>query len=150
MTYVYRTDEERRTAEERRATGPVQVLPASQEWAYVDLDADYKAGLSTWREVSEDFYWQALEVLPPIYAPGGFLVGEAHDHETSGHANYAGFVCTGSPGEYGSRYFARYCTVKEFPARVAELRTELRRIIETQEQDGSGNNAAPGSAEATA
>lgn len=52
-------------------------------------------------EVTEDEYWQMLEVLPPIYVKGGFLVMEAMTGTALGeaHAHYA---------ERGGRFFARY------------------------------------------
>lgn len=54
----------------------------------VDLDDHCKAKAArqdgtarTWSEVSEERYWDMLEVLPPAaMRRGAFLVGEAQDH----------------------------------------------------------------------
>ncbi len=91
---------------------PAIILPASKEWAYDDIEADFKTNpLIVWREVSESFYWQALEVLPPIYSKGGFMVSEAWSHTADNRPLYAGFA------EVGSRHFATISTVADFPAK---------------------------------
>jgi len=99
------------------------VFPATQEWAYGDIEADY---LSTdyqpgtvWREVSESFYWQAMEVLPPVYADGGFLVGEPWRHMDNGQPLRVAF------STWGGRYFAIISTRKWLPALVQQLRYTL-------------------------
>lgn len=39
----------------------------------------------TWADIGPEAYWEALECLPPIYVPGGFMVSEpVCDHESAG------------------------------------------------------------------
>ena len=74
---------------------PVEVLPATRpEWAYDEMEADFSARRYVWREVSEAFYWQALEVMPPVYAAGGFLVGEPWSHTVNNEPIAAAFFTT--------------------------------------------------------
>jgi hypothetical protein len=75
----------------------------AKEWAYDEMRADYDAGGQNWFEVTEAFYWQALEVLPPIYLAGGFFVGEP-EKSTKDGTLYAGFT------QKRGRFFARYAT----------------------------------------
>lgn len=39
-------------------------------------DAIARADLDTWAGIDSAAYWEALECLPPIYVPGGFMVSE--------------------------------------------------------------------------
>ena len=62
------------------------VLPRENDWSYPEMEEDYREARrlsgrtgADWREVTEAFWWQALEVLPPIHREGGFLVGEPYD-----------------------------------------------------------------------
>lgn len=93
----------------------LQILPATKEWAYPEIQADFEAGLNIWREVSEDFREQALNVLPPIYGQGGFMVSEPYTHTSRGgvYAAFAGI---------GGRYFARYLHRIDLNSGIAELR----------------------------
>lgn len=52
-------------------------------------------------EVSSDEYYEMLECVPPIYVPGGWLVGEATTGDKRGtvHAHYA---------ERDGKFYARY------------------------------------------
>lgn len=52
-------------------------------------------------EVTEEEFFDMLECVPPIYVPGGFLVGECLTGDERGavHAHYA---------ERGGKYLARY------------------------------------------
>jgi hypothetical protein len=96
------------------------IKPASDKWAYPDLKADFKAGENAWREVSSEFADDALNVLPPIYFTGGFLVSEPYTHDPkTGCGVYACFA------EIGRRHFARYATRAEAPALVADLRISI-------------------------
>lgn len=97
-----------------------RIEQATREWAYDEIEADYDAGQHVWREVSEGFYWQALEVVPPVYAPGGFLVGEAWKHTANDEPVRAAFT------KIGKRYFATIATAAEFPARRSGLIHTLR------------------------
>jgi hypothetical protein len=80
------------------------IVAALAEWAYPQMQAIYDAQTPEWVEVSSDFYWEAMECVPPIYVQGGFMVGEALRHEADCRAVYAAFV------EIGMRHFARYTT----------------------------------------
>ena len=94
-----------------------EILPASVEWAYPEIEADYPRNV--WREVSASFIDQALNVLPPIYSGGGFLVLEPWNHTREGRPIYAGFV------QLGARYFARMSTVQDFSQAVEYLRRAI-------------------------
>ncbi len=99
---------------------PLQfIAPASVEWAYPDMATDYNAGADTWREVSEGFTEENLNVLPPIYCDGGFMVSEPYTHDCRGREVYAGFV------QVGERYFARYSSRRDFPELVRRLHLSL-------------------------
>lgn len=103
-------------------TGPALIVAVPEAWPVEAMADDYRNARNVWREVPETFYWEMLEVLPPIYQRGGFLVSEPYMHETTAEGDqgvYAGIA------QGGDRYFARYCTVPEFSGRVAELRAAL-------------------------
>lgn len=95
------------------------IKPATTEWAYPDLDADYTAGDNSWREVSEGFFYDALSEVPTIYVTGGFLVSEAYTHNDEGRGVYACFTCI------NGRHYARYATLKEATALIEALRDAL-------------------------
>lgn len=65
-----------------------------------------------WKEVTEERYWEMLEVLPPACQQrGGFLVGEPWDHHAvSGRARYGAYL------ERGGKFYEslRPVTVSEF------------------------------------
>lgn len=95
------------------------IEPASDAWAYPDIEADHKARRYVWREVTEDFADQALDSVPPIFVRGGFLVGEAWSHNANGEPLYAAFATV------GERHFATICTFAGFAARRAWLARAL-------------------------
>jgi len=66
----------------------------------------------TWQPVTEDQYYEMLEVLPPAYMGNGvFLVGEAWDYDASnGHSRYAAYRRRGEVFETASRPM----TIREF------------------------------------
>jgi hypothetical protein len=99
-----------------------EIRKAREEWAYEEMRELLNAGESTWLEVSEEFYYQALEVLPPYYVPGGFMVSEPLRHviENGKEAGvFAGF------STLGGKHYARYATLAAFPRMVVELRRTL-------------------------
>lgn len=66
----------------------------------------------TWKRVSQETYWEMLEVLPPECMTGlGFLVGEPVDHNAEGQPRFEAFA------EKGDSYF-----VADRPLTVAEFR----------------------------
>jgi hypothetical protein len=48
----------------------------------------HRAGNRAWLPCTEAFYWEMLEVLPPIYGPGCFAVSEAWKHDANGEPVY--------------------------------------------------------------
>ena len=88
---------------------------AREEWSYDQMKANYYANRNVWVEVSPTFADQALNVLPPIYIAGGFMVSEAECHTAQGRAVYAGFT------NVKGRWFARYATRTAFPSDVTTL-----------------------------
>jgi len=106
------------TTKENEMETTYRILP-SAEWAYPEMEADFRELALAWREVSEQFYTQAREVLPPIYVPCGFMVSEPHTHLSTGEAVYAGFVTV------RGRYFARYASIRAFSKDAQDLRHSL-------------------------
>lgn len=103
-----------------RAALSMTVEHAEEEWSYPQMEANWRADRNVWVEVSESFYWQALEVLPPILFRGArFMVGEPFDHDARGVAIHAGFV------KLGERYFARYFPTDHFIRGAWLLREHL-------------------------
>lgn len=66
----------KKTAEEHKAEG-FDILTEAE---YIELFKNYERGLcSDWKEVTEEQYWDALEVLPPKkWHDGGFYMGECY------------------------------------------------------------------------
>jgi hypothetical protein len=94
-----------------------RIEPAGMDWAYPILKQDYLSDAKIWREVTQDFFHQALNVMPPIYVGAGFMVGEAYTHDDkTGKAIFAGFI------QVGNRHFARYATKQAF-------HEELRQVL---------------------
>lgn len=97
------------------APPPPTIEPTEAKWFFEDLTADYKAGLDVWREITEDNYLYARDVVPPLYGPHpGFLMGEPYTH-TPYDVIYDGFV------RIGTRYFARKIGSKQFADATAAL-----------------------------
>ena len=95
------------------------IIPLQQGWAHKFLEANYKAGNPVWNEVSEEFYHDMLNVLPPLDWNGtSFLVSEPYTH-IQGDEVYCGLI------EINKRYFARYVPRKQFSLMILELRTLL-------------------------
>ena len=78
-----------------------------------------RAGDDAWHEISEDAADYCLEVLPPIYVRGGFMVSEAWRHLDTGEPEYFGVT------KIGTRYFARHMTRRTAPALITALRAHL-------------------------
>lgn len=65
----------------------------------------------TWSEVTQEHFNEMLNVLPPIYGPGGFMVSEACDHcAKTGAPRFAAYR------ERGGKFWesSRPMTVAEF------------------------------------
>lgn len=67
-------------------------------------------------EVSEAEYYAMLEVLPPIYVPGGFMVGEPVTDTPKGVA-YAHYAQRGEI--FLARYAVRGCRETYIPSSIA-------------------------------
>lgn len=80
--------------------------------AYCEAKAARQDSAVTWSEVSEEKYFDMLEVLPPAFQRGGaFLVGEPQDHHAgTGRPRFDAFKMI------GKKYFAasRPMTIQEF------------------------------------
>jgi hypothetical protein len=74
----------------------------------------------TWHEITEETYWEFLEMLPPIYAPSGFLMSEAKRHDAKGIAVRAYYV------ETNGRWFVREVSEARHPEALAEMLALLR------------------------
>lgn len=97
-------------------------------WVYPDMDNDFQTerakdwnGAKVWREVREEMFWQALEVLPPISLMGYsvFMVSEAHSTDRDGNEVYAMFA------NVHGRYFARHSTLKTWQEDLEGLRQSI-------------------------
>lgn len=76
-------------------------------WA--DLWAAMDANPTRWIPTTSEMYWEMLECLPPrMMGKGGFLVGEANNHNADGESVHACFV------QHGDSFEARYMTCAEF------------------------------------
>lgn len=96
------------------------IEPAVVEWAHPQIDDNWKANRDVWVEVSEAFYMEMLEVVPPVlFGSRQFMVGEAYTHNERGSVR-TGFV------QIGERYFARTCNTVDFRRLSAELRASFR------------------------
>ena len=85
-------------------------------WPFPFIEADYHQGREVWREVTEEHYYYALEVLPPLdWGKYSFLVSEPLIHERDGVAVYAAFA------KINGRFFARNLRRDLHLSKVAEL-----------------------------
>lgn len=111
-----------------KSANPLRIEPATG-WAYNDTSADRNAGLNIWREVTEDFYMESLEVMPPMDWNGGatFLVMEPMTHT----ADDAIYMCL---TKCGGRCFARELPRKQRRAMVAELEAHVAATISNTQQ----------------
>lgn len=95
---------------------PVLLTDSTKEWPFPIMDANPDAFV----EISEETYWYCLEVLPPLYFPGGFAVSEAQRHTAEGAPVYACIFPA------GGRYFARYRTLPQAAADAPMVRAKVR------------------------
>ena len=70
----------------------------------------------SWHATTFDRAEELLNVMPPIYFPGGFAVGEAIRHDSEGRAVYLAVAMT--PG----CTWVRELAIKDAPAAVVALR----------------------------
>ena len=84
-----------------------------------------------WQEIDEKTYWYFLEVLPPIYFPGGFAVSEPITHNEEGFAVYQ--CCAAIGGKYYGREATRKAAAASLPA--------LRATLEANRKSDSDDNA---------
>ena len=100
-------------------TGSVTIKPAENDWPYPEMEADWHAASDVWRQVSEAFYWQNLEVLPPVYVHGGFMVGEPYTYTPTGDSVRALFA------EVNGQHYGQMCARREAANSCARLRVLL-------------------------
>ncbi len=67
---------------------------------------DRLEGTCTWVAISEEHANELLEALPPIYIPGGFMVGEEASHTADGEPIYCAVFHLGGP-DYVAREMPR-------------------------------------------
>jgi len=97
------------------------------DWPYPAVYNMFKAGDDSWREVSEETFYDQLGAVPPVKNHGNaFMVGEAADH-VDGHEIHAAFVCI--ENDTGSRYFGRCDRLVNFSA--ARYKEEILEGIST-------------------
>ena len=83
-------------------------IEPAEKWPFEQLTQDYRSGHNIWREVSEENYDDALNVMPPHYLSCGFMLGEPCSHEGDGAVVAAAFV------SLRGRFFARLTTTQRF------------------------------------
>lgn len=81
------------------------IINLGDAWPFPAVDDARRRGERTWFQVSQARYDYFIEVLPPIYFPGGFFVSEAASHDDRGVPIYSAFVEIA--GRYYCREFAR-------------------------------------------
>ncbi len=96
----------------------VEACSRADGWPYPDVHDDAKAGRDVWREISHERADEFLDVLPPIYFPGGFAVSEESDF-WNGEPTY------GVVTRCGRRYFMRELGRSRFVVEVLRLRQAL-------------------------
>lgn len=69
-----------------------KIIDSRDKWPFPAISEARKAGAGDWVEISEEAATDLLNVLPPIYIPGGFMVSEAADHDARGVAIYCAVV----------------------------------------------------------
>lgn len=107
-------------------TGTATIERAAEEWSYPEMEKDLEERRPIWREVSADFYDQALNVLPPMdWTAAGFLVMEPQTHDRRG-AVHAMFSRVTQGGR--ARFFARYVHRRDMIAARVELGDALVKI----------------------
>lgn len=93
-------------------------------WPWPTVSEDRHAGGAAWFESNREHYWYGLNVLPPIYFPGGFFVSEPCCHDERDVPSYAAWVQIGEEGS--ARYFVREIPKDGWAKALAELREALR------------------------
>lgn len=76
------------------------IIDNRDSWPHPAI-ANARQGGTAWVEISAEHADYSLNVLPPIYIPGGFMVSEPADHTPEGDPIYTAII------QIGSRYFAR-------------------------------------------
>ena len=69
--------------------------PKPLEWAALwgEMGANYDAGRAAWVETTAAMYDAMLNAVPPtLHVSGGFLCGEAWNHNAAGEPVYAAFT----------------------------------------------------------
>ena len=86
-------------------------------------EAMHNAENREWVDVTREFYWESLEVLPPIYVGAWWGVGEPWKHDASNRPVFLFFRET-------PKHQCRYATVAEIKAeqqRIYAAKVEVRR-----------------------
>lgn len=96
------------------------IVKAREHWAYPRMEEIFRKKQGDWVEVDEKFFYQAMEVLPPIMVDGlrAFMVSEPHAHE-GGDAVYAMFVLA------ANKYYAKLVAFKQRHSELEKLRKRL-------------------------
>jgi hypothetical protein len=99
-------------------------------WLFHTIDGHEReqraAGLgfhgTSWYRITPKDASYCLEVLPPIYFPGGFAVSEAAWHDENGQATYFAVV------KIGSGYYGRHLTVAAMEPEALKLGATLKGV----------------------
>lgn len=108
-------------------TAELSIYHVGAEWPFPLVTELRQRGERAWVEVTAETWWHFLEVLPPIYFPGGFWVSEDADHDNDGCPINAALVKIGDADEPGSRYFIR--ELRRNKATAAAEAEALRELV---------------------
>ena len=100
------------------------IIPACADWPIPQLQKLRHDNADVWVCVPDSFADYMLEVVPPVYVPGGFLVGEPDSHDAQGYPVRLGFA------HVNGQYFARYATKHDWPG----LRISLLIALSTPDE----------------
>jgi hypothetical protein len=84
----------------------------------------YRAGDRSWLPITESFWWESLEVMPPLYVGRWFAVSEPWRHTPTGQPVYLFF-------RERPIHACRYATAQEIQAEQTPTSPELSKLPTT-------------------
>ena len=96
-----------------------QIYPIPDAWPCQIIEERDRNDMHCWTEISEEHYWYFLEVLPPIYVPGGFQVSEPWRDNLHGYPLYL------TVATIRERHYARHLATRDAGDAIAQLRAQL-------------------------
>ncbi len=97
-----------------------ETLALCDGWPFDRMAEHLKAGRFVWLHVTEEQSDYALNVLPPLYVPHGFAIGEPNSDDAQGRTVYAFYT------KAGGEWWATYTTREQFDERRRGLVRKLQ------------------------